>query len=86
MPAGATIGNCNGRKCDMSIHATIPLGNERNAQCVAGTQCFDDELLCVNADGQSLECSGCDFGDGADIDFCLTPAIVAGMKNGAREI
>ena len=51
----------------MSHYAPIHLGHERDGERLGGTQCDNDELLRLIADGQSPERRDRDLGDGADI-------------------
>ncbi len=51
----------------MSHYAPTHFSYERDRERLGGTQCGNDELLRLIADGQSLEGSGRYLGDGADI-------------------
>ena len=51
----------------MPHYAPIRFSHERDREPLGGTQCGNDELLCLITDCQSLERSGSNLGDGADI-------------------
>ena len=56
----------------MPHYAPTHFSHERDREPRGGTQCGNDELLCLIADCQSLERSGRNLGDGADIGVRFT--------------
>jgi hypothetical protein len=78
--SGDVIGTSRGHACVLKLKAaagdiplisvrrgTILFCHERVCERIGSTQCGDDELLRMIADCQSLERSGRNLGDGADI-------------------
>lgn len=51
----------------MSHYTPIHFSYKRDRERLGGTQCGDDKMLRLIADCQSLERSGRNLGDGADI-------------------
>jgi hypothetical protein len=67
IPVRGPVGNRHRGKGDMSHYAPLHFSYKRDRERLGSTQCGNDELLRLIADGQRLERSGRNLGDGADI-------------------